>query len=99
MIKTLPDIQNTLDKRGIHLEQVGVSDLRYPITVLDQSNTKQQTIANIKMSVGLPHHFKGTHMSRFIEVLNHYKGEFTINTIPTILSEMKGRLDAEAAIR
>jgi GTP cyclohydrolase I len=49
------------------------------------------------MSVSLPHHFKGTHMSRFIEVLNHYKDEFTIRTIPAILQEMKKRLEAEAA--
>jgi GTP cyclohydrolase I len=97
MLKTLPDIQKSVDERGIFLEQVGVSDLRYPITVLDQSNGKQQTIATLRMSVSLPHHFKGTHMSRFIEVLNRYRDEFTIRTLPTILEEMKARLEAESA--
>jgi GTP cyclohydrolase I len=49
MNQPLPDIQNTADKRGVHLEQVGVSDLRYPITVLDQLNGKQQTIATVRI--------------------------------------------------
>lgn len=93
----LPDIQNSTDTRGVALEQVGVSDLRYPITVLDRDQGQQETIANLSMSVSLPHHFKGTHMSRFIEVLNHYRGEFTLRTLPALLHEMKQRLDAEAA--
>lgn len=96
-VQTLPDIQNHNDTRGIALEQVGVSDLRYPITVLDRDQGKQQTIANLTMSVSLPHHFKGTHMSRFLEVLNHYRGEFTMRTLPDLLHEMKQRLDAESA--
>lgn len=93
----LPDIQNTVDTRGIELEQVGVTDLRYPIMVLDPEQGQQQTIASLTMSVSLPHHFKGTHMSRFVEVLNHYRGEFTMNTLPHLLHEMKKRLDAERA--
>ena len=65
----MEDIQSRSDERGIALEKVGVSDLTYPITVLDRSREKQETVANLSLSVDLPHHFRGTHMSRFIEVL------------------------------
>lgn len=93
----LADIQNSRDERGIALDQVGVRDLKYPITVLDRDNETQQTVADISMSVGLPHHFKGTHMSRFVEVLNQYRGEFTMRTLPDLLQTLKTRLDAEQA--
>ncbi|MEM1126871.1 MAG: GTP cyclohydrolase FolE2 [Bacteroidota bacterium] len=96
-MQPLPDIQQSKDLRGVALEQVGISDLRYPITVLDKHQGKQQTIASLTMSVSLPHHFKGTHMSRFVEVLNQYLGAFTIGTLPDLLREMKERLDAESA--
>ena len=92
------DVQNRPDERGIPINQVGVKDLRYPIVVLDQKNEKQHTVADISMSVNLPHHFKGTHMSRFIEVLNEHRGEFTMRTLPAILQELRERLDAESAI-
>ncbi|GIV03607.1 MAG: GTP cyclohydrolase FolE2 [Fimbriimonadales bacterium] len=95
--ESLPDIQNTSDHRGITLEQVGITDLRYPITVLDRAQGQQRTIATLTMSVCLPHHFKGTHMSRFVEILNHYRGEFTMRTLPDLLHEMKQRLEAAAA--
>jgi GTP cyclohydrolase I len=93
----LEDVQNQADSRGIALDRVGVSDLRYPITVLDRQREKQETIARLTMSVNLPHHFKGTHMSRFIEVLNQHRGELTMRTLPDILKDLKHRLDAESA--
>lgn len=93
----LPDIQKSQDTRGLDIDRVGVSDLKYPITVLDRQNREQHTIAQISLSVSLPHHFKGTHMSRFIEILNQHRGEITMRTIPQILSEMKDRLEAESA--
>ena len=91
------DIQNLKDERGLEIDRVGVCDLRYPITVLDRKNEKQNTIANISMSVNLPHDFKGTHMSRFITVLNHHRCEVTIRTLPKILNELKKELDAKSA--
>ena len=91
------DMQNETDHRAIDINQVGVSDLRYPITVLDKTTERQSTIASISMSVSLPHHFKGTHMSRFVEVLNAHRGEVTMRTIPTILHELKERLEADTA--
>jgi GTP cyclohydrolase I len=94
---SLPDIQATPDTRGIAIDQVGVSDLRYPIQVLDQDGKPFPTVAKISMSVHLPHHFKGTHMSRFLEVLSAHEGEVTMRTLPSILHDLKKRLDAEEA--
>ncbi len=91
------DIQNHNDTREIAIDKVGVCNLRYPIFVLDRSCDRQATTAAMSMSVNLPHQFKGTHMSRFIEVLNRHRGEVTMRTLPEILGEIKSRLDAESA--
>jgi len=72
--ETLPDIQKTPDQRGVEIDQVGVCDLSYPIWVKDRQNETQQTSATLSMSVGLPHDFKGTHMSRFLEILSTHEG-------------------------
>lgn len=93
----MEDVQNQADSRLTPIDQVGVSDLRYPITVLDRSQGTQHTVARWAMSVCLPHHFKGTHMSRFIEVLNRHRGEVTLRTLPDLLAELRDRLDAERA--
>lgn len=93
----LLDIQNSKDERGLEIDQVGVCDLRYPIIVLDHKNEQQHTMANISMSVNLPHDFKGTHMSRFIAVLNRHRGEITMRTLPTMLDELKEELEAKSA--
>jgi GTP cyclohydrolase I len=93
----LPDIQATPDTRGIAIDQVGVSDLRYPIHVTDRDGNPFPTVATISMSVHLPHHFKGTHMSRFLEVLSKHEGEVTSQTLPDILHDLKDQLDAEVA--
>jgi GTP cyclohydrolase I len=65
--------------------------------VLDRTDSRQSTIATIALSVSLPHHFKGTHMSRFIEILNAHTGEFTVRTLPEILDELRAKLNAERA--
>ena len=91
------DVQNHRDERNIEIDQVGVTDLRYPITILDHDRGKQETIANLSMTVSLPHHFKGTHMSRFLEVLNEHRGEITMRTLPVILHTLRDRLEAETA--
>src|SRR5580704_19334185 len=91
------DIQNQADHRQIAIDKVGVCDLQYPIVVLDRKNQSQSTIARLSMSVNLPHEFKGTHMSRFIEVLNQHRGEITMRTVPSILRDLRTKLDAESA--
>ncbi len=91
------DLQGSPDDRNIAIDQVGVTDLRYPIVILDREHEKQQTVASLTMSVNLPHHFKGTHMSRFIEVLSEHRGEVTMRTLPGILQQLKAVLEAESA--
>ncbi len=93
----MEDIQSESDTRGIPIDLVGVSGIRYPIVVLDRAREKQGTIACLSLSVNLPHHFKGTHMSRFIEVLNAHRGEMTMRTLPGILADLRRRLDARSA--
>lgn len=93
----MEDVQNRRDDRQISLDQVGVTGLSHPIVVLDKDHERQQTIATLRMSVALPHQFKGTHMSRFIEVLNEHHGEVTMRTLPTILRALRARLEAERA--
>jgi GTP cyclohydrolase I len=93
----MEDVQGRKDDRGVAIKQAGICDLAYPITVLDRARERQQTIARLSMSVGLPHHFKGTHMSRFLEVLEGHRGEVTMRTLPTILAELRQRLAAETA--
>ncbi len=94
---SIEDVQSRHDDRCIPIDEVGVSDLSYPIVVLDRDHVKQQTVAQISMSVNLPQHFKGTHMSRFIEVLNLHQGEVTMRTLPRILEDLRQRLQAERA--
>jgi GTP cyclohydrolase I len=93
----LADIQKTPDTRGIPINQVGICDLTYPIAVLDRDNQRQHATAQISLSVDLPHHFKGTHMSRFLQVLAKHQGEVTMRTLPALLRELRQRLDAESA--
>ena len=64
---------------------------------MDRDGKPFATVAEISMSVHLPHHFKGTHMSRFLEVLTKHEGEVTMRTLPLILHDLKQRLDAESA--
>jgi GTP cyclohydrolase IB len=93
----MPDMQRERDTRNIPIDKVGVKDIHYPIVVMDRSKVQQHTIARINMYVDLPHQFKGTHMSRFIEILNQYRGEITMRNMGKILQEMKDRLEASCA--
>lgn len=91
----MKDIQNQEDHRRISIEKVGVKEIAYPVTVLDKAHSVQHSVATVNMSVNLPHHFKGTHMSRFVEILNLFHGEVNLPSFQKVLSEMKERLDAE----
>ncbi len=93
----LADVQKSHDKRNIAIDKVGVKNIRYPIVVADRSSGPQNTVGTINMYVDLPHHFKGTHMSRFLEVLNRYHGAISVEKIPELLEEMCTRLVAETA--
>ena len=91
------DVQSQKDHRNIEIDKVGVKNIRYPITVRDKENGTQQTVASINMYVNLPHDHKGTHMSRFIEVLSEYRRQISLENFSRILDELKNRLNAESA--
>jgi GTP cyclohydrolase I len=91
------DIQSQRDPRKIEINKVGVKNIRYPITVLDKAKGVQHTVASVNMYVDLPHRFKGTHMSRFVEILNKFKGDIAIKNFSRILAEMKKSLKAKTA--
>jgi GTP cyclohydrolase I len=91
------DIQNQKDHRKINITKVGVKGIKYPIIVLDRAKGTQSVNAAISIYVSLPHHFKGTHMSRFVEILNEFRGEINIKTFHTILEKVREKLRAESA--
>ncbi len=93
----MDDIQSRKDHRKIEINKVGVKNIRYPITVLDKAKGVQHTVASVNMYVDLPHRFKGTHMSRFVEILNQYKGDIAIKNLSKILREVKKKLKAKTA--
>jgi GTP cyclohydrolase IB len=93
----LHDKQNERDFRKLRIDKVGVRGLRFPIQVRDKTRAFQNTIATIGMFVDLPHHFKGTHMSRFIEVLNAHGGTIHVENINDILRAMQTKLNAATA--
>jgi len=97
LIADLPDVQSRRDKRGIPIDHVGISNLRYPITVLDAQRGRRNVTATLTLSVSLPADFKGTHMSRFVEVLHKHCGELTLHTLPELLNDLKRNLEAERA--
>jgi len=93
----MKDIQKTHDTRNIPIDKVGVKDISYPIVVMDRKKKFQHTVARINMYVDLPHHFKGTHMSRFIEILNSYREEIALDKLEIMLADMKKKLGASTA--
>ena len=93
---SIEDVQNLSDSRALAIDMVGIKALRHPIKVKDRWGQEQHTVANFNMFVHLPQHFKGTHMSRFVEILNINEQAFSINAFRAMLSDMVYRLDAGA---
>jgi len=93
----LKDVQSRRDRRRIPLQKAGIKDLKYPICVLDRENKTQHTVAEVCMYVDLPHHFKGTHMSRFVEILNESRGNISLHNISAILQMMTRRFSSSTA--
>ena len=91
----LKDTQNEPDKRQIAIDRVGVKALRYPVEIKDKENRSQNTVATVSLAVDLPHHYKGTHMSRFVEVLNAHGPSVGVRDISQIPLELIERLDAQ----
>jgi GTP cyclohydrolase I len=96
-LHALKDTQNEPDSRRIAIDRVGVKNLRYPIVVRDKAHSEQHTIANVMLTVDLPHEFKGTHMSRFVEVLNEFGPVLHVDNIRQLLQDLVARLDSRTA--
>jgi len=96
-IHTIPDVQGRSDNREIPIDKVGVKGLRYPIRVKDRAKGFQHTVGLFDLFVNLPHNFKGTHMSRFIEVLNEFRGEISMEKFEEVLQKIKKKLNAKSA--
>ena len=93
----MKDTQNQRDYRNIPIDKVGIKNLRYPITVRDRRDGSQNTVATINMYVDLPHEYKGTHMSRFVEMLHLLQPEISLKKFSEILNNMKKHLNAASA--
>jgi len=92
----IPDTQNSLDTRHIAIDKVGIKDIKHPIVVSDRSGREQHTVANFNMYVNLPEEYKGTHMSRFVEILNQHEYEITVQSFKRMIEEMTERLNAQS---
>ncbi|MBL8438232.1 MAG: GTP cyclohydrolase I FolE2 [Zoogloeaceae bacterium] len=91
----IPDVQSSSDVRQLAINKVGIKAIRHPIRISDRDGGVQHTVAVFNMYVGLPHNFKGTHMSRFVEIINGHEREISVESFEPMLREMVERLEAE----
>ncbi len=96
ILSSIPDVQGSPDTRHLPIDKVGIKSIRHPVRVADKSGGVQHTIAQFNMYVDLPHDFKGTHMSRFVEILNSHEREISVESFESILREMVDKLEAKA---
>ena len=92
----IPDVQSMADTRHLAINKVGIKSIRHPVQVKDKNAGVQHTVATFNMYVHLPHNFKGTHMSRFVEILNHRGREISVESFESILREMVEKLEAQS---
>lgn len=92
----IEDVQGRADTREIAINKVGIKDIRHPVRIMGRNGREQGTVANFNMYVNLPKQFKGTHMSRFIEILNSHDYEITVDSFREMLGEMNEKLEAES---
>jgi GTP cyclohydrolase I len=93
---SIPDVQASPDTRQLAIDRVGIKSIRHPVKIQERAGGLQHTIAHFNMYVSLPHHFKGTHMSRFVEILNAHEREISPDTFRVMLREMVKKLEAQA---
>jgi GTP cyclohydrolase I len=91
----IPDVQSDPDSRRLAIDKVGIKAIRHPVRIQERLGGIQHTVAVFNMYVGLPHHFKGTHMSRFVEILEAHEREITVESFQVMLREMVEKLEAE----
>ncbi|ALG67022.1 GTP cyclohydrolase FolE2 [Beggiatoa leptomitoformis] len=92
---SIPDTQRYKDTRQLVINKVGIKSIRHPICISDRAKRSQPTIATFNMYVMLSADNKGTHMSRFVKLLNELETPLSVETFPTLLAEMTKRLEAE----
>lgn len=92
----IEDVQSSVDKRHLDIDQVGIRAIKHPVIVKDKKGGVQHTVANFNMYVHLPHNFKGTHMSRFVEILNENEDAISVESFENILKQMLVRLESES---
>jgi GTP cyclohydrolase I len=95
-VSPVEDVQGHPDTRQLPINKVGIKDIYHPIRVKDRAAGEQHTVANFNMYVNLPHNFKGTHMSRFVEILNRHEREISVDSFGRMLEEMTEHLHADA---
>ena len=94
VVTDIEDVQGRADTRRLPINRVGIKDIRHPVRVKDRTAGEQHTIAQFNMYVALPHNFKGTHMSRFVEIL-HGEREISVESFRGMLEKMTERLEAD----
>ncbi|RUM94877.1 MAG: GTP cyclohydrolase I FolE2 [Thiothrix sp.] len=92
----IPDVQSSQDTRKIPIDKVGIKAIKHPVRIKERNGGEQHTIAEFNMYVNLPHNFKGTHMSRFVQILNEHEREISVDTFRIMLGEMTERLEAQS---
>jgi GTP cyclohydrolase IB len=93
-IDPIADVQGAADLRHIPINKVGIKDIYHPVRIQERAGGEQHTVANFNMYVDLPHNFKGTHMSRFVEILNNHEREISVKSFRDMMTELTERLDA-----
>ncbi len=93
-LNDIPDVQSAPDARAMPIDKVGIRSIRHPVRVRDRSGGTQGSVAVFNMYVGLPQHFKGTHMSRFVEILNGREHELSVEALEPMVRDMIARLEA-----
>ena len=93
-IDTIADVQGSADLRQIPINKVGIKDIYHPVRIQERAGGEQHTVAVFNMFVDLPHNFKGTHMSRFVEILNNHEREVSVKSFRDMMTELTDRLDA-----
>jgi GTP cyclohydrolase I len=96
VVDEIVDVQGSADTRRIPINKVGIKDIFHPVRIKDRTGSEQHTVAKFNMYVNLPHDFKGTHMSRFVEILNNHEREISVKSFRDMMAELTERLDADS---
>ncbi len=95
-LREIPDVQGSADSREMDIQRVGIKDLRHPVCFVDRGGEPVHTVARLCMTVNLPRQFKGTHMSRFVQLLNEHDGPLSLRTFRALVHAMTERLAASS---